>query len=927
MRKFNLFIVAGLFLILYSCKTKNNSNQGIDKVLWPEVKTVHKPGTYWWWMGSAVDKENLSYSLQSFAEIGIGNVHIVPIYGVDGEEDKYIDFLSPEWMEMLAYTVDEANKLNINVDMSTTTGWPFGGSHVSHKYAASKLKFDKISISLNSSFKQQIDTTNIEAIIALSYDQQVVDLTQIIDNNGLLNWTPPKGEWDIYIVRYIGTKQKVKRAAPGNEGLVLNPFSTDGLKYYLKRYDSAFSNYRSLNLRAQYHDSYEYYRANWIPNFFNEFEKRNGYDLKLQLPYLIDTLKMNPRITADFRRTLADLHLKYIEQWSTWSHNKGWKTRNQAHGAPGNLLDLYAAADIPETEMFGSRPYKIPGIRFKTEDNSKMEAPNPLIMKFASSAAHVTGKNLIASETGTWLRNHFKSSLSQAKPAIDELLYSGINHIFYHGNAYSPKDAEWPGWMYYASTHFEKENNLWKNFNDFNAYVTRCQSILQSGKPANDILLYWPVEDIYHDFPDSERFYKSMEVHKIKWFEESEFGKLATILAKEGYSFDYISDKQLQHVDVKNKDLTTNGNKYKTILIPITKYMPLKTWANLNQLASDGATIIFQNHLPNDVPGFNNLDKRRAEIKSFKLSLHFKNNTETKIKEAQIGKGKILVSDQVDKALHLHGIQKEQVVNQDILLIKRTHDNGFYYFLSNFSDKKLEQWVTLATTFESAAILDPRFQNKIGKAAVRNKNGETEIYLQLQSGESCFVKTFNKENIHIEKWNYLEAEQEPISLTGKWDVDFIEGGPEIPESFSTKKLESWTVLGDIKAQSFAGTGKYTLKFKQSDLVADDWILDLGKVCESARIHLNGDYVGTLWSFPYNIPVGKYLKRGENIIEIEVTNLSANRLRSLDKEGVDWQKFLFIDAYAKEFDASSWSLMESGLIGPVTLTPQKIISRK
>ena len=40
------------------------------------------------------------------------------------------------------------------------------------------------------------------------------------------------------------------------------------------------------------------------------------------------------------------------------------KTKYQAHGSPGNLIDLYASADIPECETFGSMPYNIDGFRY-----------------------------------------------------------------------------------------------------------------------------------------------------------------------------------------------------------------------------------------------------------------------------------------------------------------------------------------------------------------------------------------------------------------------------------------------------------------------------------------------------------------------------------------------------------------------------------
>src|SRR5690606_8378845 len=158
-----------------------------------------------------------------------------------------------------------------------------------------------------------------------------------------------------------------------------------------------------------------------------------------------------------------------------------------AHGSPGNLLDLYALADIPETEIFGSSGFPIPGLRVDGLPNS--HPPDPLVIRMASSAAHVAGKPLVSSESCTWLGEHFRVALSQAKPELDQLWTAGVNHVFYHGIAYSPPDAPWPGWLFYASTNFAPSNPQWPHFKALNAYVARVQSALQSGSPDNDVLL------------------------------------------------------------------------------------------------------------------------------------------------------------------------------------------------------------------------------------------------------------------------------------------------------------------------------------------------------------------------------------------------------------------------------------------------------
>ncbi len=901
-------------VFLFQCHKKEN----IENHTWPEVKSVHKPGTFWWWMGSAVDKDNLTYNLENLADVGMGTVHVVPIYGAKNEEDRYINFLSPKWMEMLAYTVEEANRLGMNLDMSTTTGWPFGGSHVTPFYAAAKFDYEKFTINEGTNFIKKLDTSFLEYVVAYDDNDSIIHLQDRINNEGVLSWTAPIGQWEIYVTYKKGTEQKVKRAAPGNVGLVLDPFSPGGLDYYLDRYDRAFANYDGINIRAQYHDSYEYYRATWTNNFYEQFKEKNNYDLKDYLPAILDSAKINSHIKADYRRTLADLHLAYIKKWNKWANDKGWKTRNQAHGAPGNLLDLYAAADIPETETYGSRKFNIPGMRYKVENNSTSVPPNPLILKFSTSAAHVTGKQLISSETCTWLREHYKSSLSQVKPEIDELFFSGVNHIIFHGNAYTPKDTPWPGWLFYASSHFEKENAFWRDFKSLNSYITRCQSILQSGHPANDILLYWPVEDIYHAYP--YMLIKSMNVHRIDWFEDSEFGKLAKHLEEKGYSFDYISDTQLLEVSYLKDRLNTNGNNYKTILIPKTKHIPLPTWRHLYQIAEKGGTVIFQESLPADVPGFNNLEQRRSALQSSISKLKFKPVENTNIKKAAVGNGSFLLGSEVDVALYLTDIREEKIVHEGMNYIRRLHEKGYYYFITNLSDKKLDSWIPLSIDFESAIIYDPRYQDKIGVADVRHTKENNEIYLQLQPGESCFIKTFTNGKVDGNKWKYFKPSSEPLEITGEWQVDFVDGSPILPVSFKTNSLKSWTIIGDSMAQGFAGTAKYSMSFDLPDKATDNWNLDLGIVCESARVKVNGNAVGTLWSFPFNIHIGKFVKPGVNIIEIEVTNISANRLRELDRTNKDWKQFFFIYITNKSPEASNWELMDSGLLGPVTLTP-------
>ena len=113
---------------------------------WPEIRQEAKAGARWWWLGSAVDKENLQWTMQEYAKHGIGALEITPIYGVQGNQAHNIPYLSDQWMEMLRFTQEQGRANNIEIDMATGTGWPFGGPWVPLEESASKAIF------VNSSF-------------------------------------------------------------------------------------------------------------------------------------------------------------------------------------------------------------------------------------------------------------------------------------------------------------------------------------------------------------------------------------------------------------------------------------------------------------------------------------------------------------------------------------------------------------------------------------------------------------------------------------------------------------------------------------------------------------------------------------------------------------------------------------------------------
>ena len=918
------------------------------QIQWPPITQTTKPWTRWWWQGSAVNKTDLAAAMKKYQQAGLGGLEITPIYGVKGYESQFINYLSPQWTDMLQFTLQEAKRLGIGVDMATGTGWPFGGPSVTPADACKNINLVVYSLKAGEQLQQpiifiqqplvRVESGKAPDIKTLSYpiatnknlqgyafDQvrfekrlplhllmaysdkgDTMDITAKVDTAGKLNWTAPAGNWNLYALFQGWHGKMVERAAPGGEGDAIDHFSLAALNNYLGIFDKAFAGRDISYLRSFFNDSYEVDDArgqsNWTPDFLQEFKQRRGYDLGRELPalYQKDSAEKNIRVLYDYRQTISELLLeKFTRPWHQWAKTKGKLVRNQSHGSPANILDLYAAIDIPETE-----------------------GTDILRFKFATSAAHVTGKPLASSESATWLDEHFQSSLGDVKQAIDKYFIGGVNHIFYHGTNYSPQDETWPGWLFYAAVHFTPANSFWKDFPALNNYIARCQSFLQTGQPDNDLLLYFPFSDRISE-PGNEMLH---HFDGMKGFENTLFNSSAQYLLQKGYAFDLISDKQLQEVQINNASLQTGGINYQTILLAATKYLPPETIQQLLKLAAGGATILIEKNLPIGVPGWANLDKNQSSFNQLLATLHF--TTTAGIKTATVGKGRFLMGDDLQDLLSAAKIKREPMLDNGLQYVRRQYQGGHYYFISNPAMNAFSGQVALQTTAKSVVLFDPMLERKGLAKFTNGADGNVYVRLNLQPGESVILQASNT-TIAGPLFPYTTAKGESQALNGEWKINFVSGGPVLPPAIVLKTLGSWTDLPGDEVKRFSGTAQYRIQFKKPAGKATAWQLDLGEVGESAEIVLNGKKLATLLGPVYKIIVPSAAFGAENTLQVNVTNGMANRIADLDKRGIPWKKFYNTNFPARLpknrgadglFTAAQWLPKPAGLMGPVSLTP-------
>ena len=830
---------------------------------WPEAGTETKAGVRWWWLGSALSEADMQWSLRQYAQAGIGTVEITPIYGVQGNEANELSFLSPPWMRMLQAVEDEARERGILVDMNCGTGWPFGGPTTPIEEAACKAIFLVDTVLAGHAPVRQLD----------SREQPFARL--------LCERRHPLTEGRQLVIRlYMSrTRQMVKRAAPGGEGYVIDHFDRQAVRHYLERFDKAFANNATTLPHSFFNDSYEVYGANWTPTLLSEFRRRRGYALEDRLPQLLGLQDDGNQTLSDYRETLSDLLLEnFTQQWTAWAHAHNALTRNQAHGSPANLLDIYAAVDIPEIEGFGLSSFGIKGLRTDHGYTRKNDS-DVSMLKYASSAAHVMGRPHVSSETFTWLTEHFRTSLSQMKPDLDLMFTCGVNRMFFHGTCYSPPSAPWPGWKFYASVDMSPTNSIWRDAPYLMQYIERCQSFLQMGQSDNDFLVYLPVRDMWRQrlAPGERGLLMQFDIHSMAR-KAPQFIRSIQRIDSLGYDCDYISDRQLQRVRVVDGQLLTEGGtRYRGLIIPSGTTIDERLRSTLSAITSQAAHLVIYGE-----------------------------------DDAQMSR--LAKAEPMRSQLHLRAI-------------RRQNDSGHHYFIANLTPADVDAFVPLAVAYAAATWFNPMDGSTrpatidSGRLHIRLRSGESRILLTQETGQRPALDASHASGpIMVHAPSYVP---QCIDLTARpWTLSFLSSAPKVDKTFRLPRLQTWETLDDDSVRATMGTGVYTTTFSMKARDAEGaWNIELGDVRESARVYLNGKFLGCAWAAPFSLSCQDALRKGKNTLRIEVTNLPANRIAELDRQNYPWRRMKeinVVDINYKSTKYNRWTPVPSGLNSEVKL---------
>jgi hypothetical protein len=917
-----------------------------DKVIPPDTSlysifknpdTIYRPFVRWWWNGDKVERNELARELRLLKEAGIGGVEINPIRFPARTNDlgkHSLPWLSPEWIELLQFTIAEARSLGMVCDLIVGSGWPFGaewlqGEERSQVVVIGTKKLEgplDYEISLFELFKEadpaisspftgrQMEALSVKLVPSvINSIEDIKDLSGQIAN-GYIHYKIPEGKYVLYALVKINGFMEVIQGAPGATGPVLNHYNKAAVKKYLAHMSDAIQEKTgplSQQIRSLFSDSLELEGANWCADMTAEFQKRRGYDIMPWLPFILYKIagmgntwvydhgaEMSPgfkemiqRMRYDFELTKTELiKERFVRSFINWCKENNVQSRMQAYGRGYFPLEGSFDADIPECETWIR-----PGLGTEmSETDYRIGRAYTMINKYVSSAAHLKGKKHISCEELTNIHMVFNETLELMKIAGDQSIISGTTHPIFHGFNYSPPDAPFPGWVIYGS-FINERNPWWPYFRYFTDYKARLSALLQQATMFADIAIMPAVADMWSIYgAQNEPFPAIMhpEWQTLIW--ES--------VHQNGNACDYISEQVIQDAVIKKGYLQYGPRKYHTLFLTQVESMDPATAKKLFDFVVLGGRIFCIDAYPGKATGWNDHQQKDREVQDWVNKM--KSYADRFILLKKPGK---------DFTGWYKSIQEQYGITPYVTI--HSPDSFVTQIRYQAKDTELILFINsnMNASYKTSIVLSPDLISGKHGWIWNAEDGEKYLLpintksIELDMGPADLkLFVFEKEKKGPQYKPLKTGDGQNIELANSWSVT----GQHINGTIIKKEME---VLKDLKEMTdwvnFCGTIIYQANFMVNDKTKIEW-LNLGKVFGISELFINGENAGARWYGRRIYAIEKFIKNGNNTIEIKIVTTLGNYLKSLADNRVA--------QYWTNEGRTIQPVQSTGLPGPVTI---------
>lgn len=643
------------------------------------------------------------------------------------------------------------------------------------------------------------------------------------------------------------------------------------------------------------------------------------------------------RFRADFDRTIQDcLADNFYGRFAEVCHRNGMGMCSEAAG-PNNIPPVDALKNLGRCDSGGGEFW----VNYNAPDHYNPDKGLRLNLKQTASAAHVYGQRQAVAEAFTQMegdRTHWSFGPADLKPYANDAFCEGINRFMLHSATCQPPSDGKPGYEYCAGQHFTPNITWWEQSPAFFTFLSRCSHMLQQGNSASDVCFYLGEEPPVLappkylnpalgsgydcDYCNAEVLLERMSV------------KDGRIMLPDGTNYRLLV---LQNCVSPLPEISQRVGRYQNLKVSPTpsKAMSVAVVKKLRDLVHDGATII--GAPPEQAAGLKDYPGCDEEVRTIAAELWGDLDGKTRTGR-HYGKGRVIWGKSPREVLSGDGLGPDFTYAsqtehpEDFDYIHRTSEDAEIYFVINRKAQFASQVFTFRVTGRQPEIWDPTGGGIQPANAFRQADGCTTVPLELDRFGSCFV-VFRKpiaDGVTGNSGSNFPKLVPRQNLSGPWRVEFDPawGGPA---NAGFSELTSWTQRPEEGIKFYSGKATYRKTF---DLGAVAWTagdaghqsrrlyLDLGIVKDVAGVRLNGKDLGILWCHPWRVDITNAAKPGDNHLEIDVVNLWANRVIG-DLSQPKPQRFTQThDVFRFNMLTQTTSLLDSGLLGPVSVLEEQ-----
>ena len=915
-----------------------------------------RPWAYWWWLGANVTEASLTRDLEAMKEKGLGGVLV---FDVRGYHDTYVppppartEFMSDRWRQLLKHAVSEAGRLGlqVSVNLSRCAGalkgpWELGDDVPKNLcWASADLEGPQRLVrplpredwgrswDVAVVAARRADTSPAGAAAADAPVMEVVDLSGRVDAGGRLTWDVPAGRWTL--IRFAC-------AVMENHAQDVDILSATAVEGHFKRMAGAIladaGPLAGKTLSHFYSVSWEGAIPTWTAGLDRHFRTVCGYDMRPYLPVLAGLTVRSPEVSKrflrDYHKTLGDCFMNHCYgTLQAQSAKAGVQWHSESGGPWTRSLPIFSQAD--QLAFLGRNDMPQGEFWYPTRGFNR-----PVAM-----AAHIYGRPLAAAEAFTHMTYHWSVCPAALKPCADAAFADGINHLIWHTFTASLPEFGKPGVEYFAGSHLNPNVTWWEQAGPFLRYLARCQFMLRQGQFVADVACYTGDKPYLH------------------WGRGEKWSPKPALVLGKGYTYDLVNTEVLLgRLAVQDGRLALpDGLSYRVLAVDLEdEAVPPEALAKIAGLTRAGATVVLGRR-PRRAPGLKDYPACDQEVARLAGELWGAGQGETG--RRPLGKGYVVSGLPIDEVLKAEGVAPDFEGPWDY--IHRRADGVDLYFVAG--RKAGEAACTFRVGGKEPEFWDPatgRLRDAVHYSTA--PDGRTLVPIALPENGSIFV-VFRKPalagriasvaapagavdlegrvpgGVEVTLWGRgravletadagsvaVEAADLPeaVTLAGPWDVRFAPG-IGAPASAVFESLTPWNEHADPAIRYFSGTATYRKTIRLDDRQAGGLVrLDLGEIAHVAEVRVNGRSLGVVWTAPWSVDLTRAVKPGENVLEIDVTNVWANRLigdAGLPERERVTRTNVPLKAGARDFKphqgySSQDPLVRSGLLGPVRL---------